>query len=64
MLGEAYANGVTYFDTAYTYHNGESEPFLGSFLKQLKAGSYQLQPSCISGLYIPLMTPSDCFPNR
>lgn len=42
MLGEAYANGVTYFDTAYTYHNGESEPFLGSFLKQLKRESYQL----------------------
>ena len=42
MLGEAYANGVTYFDTAYPYHNGESEPFLGSFLKQLKRESYQL----------------------
>ncbi|NLE16812.1 MAG: aldo/keto reductase [Spirochaetales bacterium] len=42
MLGEAYENGVTYFDTAYTYHNGESEPFLGSFLKQLKRESYQL----------------------
>lgn len=42
MLGEAYANGVTYFDTAYTYHNSESEPFLGSFLKQLKRESYQL----------------------
>ena len=42
MLGEAYANGLTYFDTAYTYHNGESEPFLGSFLKELKRESYQL----------------------
>ncbi len=40
MLETAYENGVTYFDTAYTYHNGESEPFLGSFLKQLDRTSY------------------------
>lgn len=42
MLETAYANGVTYFDTAYTYHGGESEPFLGSFLKQKPRSGYQL----------------------
>ena len=28
MLDRAYAAGVTYFDTAYPYHNGTSEPFV------------------------------------
>lgn len=42
MLSEAYKHGVTYYDTAYTYHNGESEPFLGSFLKQYPRDSYFL----------------------
>lgn len=42
MLSKAYESGVTYFDTAYTYHNGESEPFLGSFLKQYPRNTYQL----------------------
>ncbi|MDY0319931.1 MAG: aldo/keto reductase, partial [Candidatus Cloacimonadaceae bacterium] len=29
MLHEAFQAGVNYFDTAWGYHNGESEPFLG-----------------------------------
>lgn len=35
MLYEAFHAGVNYFDTAWTYHNGESEPFLGRFLSQI-----------------------------
>lgn len=42
MLKAAYEGGVTYFDTAYTYHNGESEPYLGSFLRQYPRSSYQV----------------------
>ena len=34
MLVEAIKNGVNYFDTAYTYHNGTSEDFVGRFLKK------------------------------
>lgn len=29
MIDLAIANGVTYIDTAYPYHNGDSEPFVG-----------------------------------
>lgn len=34
ILIEAIKNGVNYFDTAYTYHNGTSEDFVGRFLKK------------------------------
>ena len=35
MIKYAYENGVNYYDTAYTYHDGESETFLGEALKRL-----------------------------
>jgi predicted aldo/keto reductase-like oxidoreductase len=36
MLHYAYENGVNYYDTAWSYHNGESEPLLGKFLSQIE----------------------------
>lgn len=40
MLDLARNAGVTYFDTAYPYHNQESEPFVGRYLSQLPRDSY------------------------
>ena len=34
MIDRAYESGVRYFDTAYPYHSGESEPFVGEALKK------------------------------
>ncbi len=35
MLHYAYQHGVNYFDTAWVYHNEESEPLLGTFVSQV-----------------------------
>ena len=42
MLKKAMDSGVNYYDTAYVYHNGESELFVGEFLKQYKRDTYYL----------------------
>ena len=34
MLDKAINAGVTYIDTAFPYHNGDSEPFVGKVLKK------------------------------
>lgn len=42
MLDLARNTGVTYFDTAYPYHNKESEPFVGKYLSQFPRDSYYI----------------------
>jgi len=42
MVDYALANGINYFDTAYRYHTGESELFLGRALSRYPRDSYYL----------------------
>lgn len=34
IIDYAMAQGINYYDTAYVYHSGKSEPFLGNALKK------------------------------
>lgn len=42
ILDYAYTNGVNYFDTAYPYHGGKSEKFVGHALKKYPRESFNL----------------------
>ena len=42
MIDIAIKNGVNYIDTAYPYHNGASEPFVGRVLDKYPRESYYL----------------------
>lgn len=42
MVDYAYENGVNYFDTAYAYHQGRSEPFIGKALSKYPRESFNL----------------------
>jgi predicted aldo/keto reductase-like oxidoreductase len=42
MVKLALENGVNYFDTAYPYHNGESELVIGKLLKEYPRESFRL----------------------
>lgn len=42
LVDLAYENGVNYFDTAYMYHVGKSEKFIGTALKKYPRDSYFL----------------------
>ena len=40
MIDQAIAGGINYFDTAYVYHDGQSEPFAGKALSRHPRGRY------------------------
>ncbi|MDR0485899.1 MAG: aldo/keto reductase [Elusimicrobiota bacterium] len=42
IIDYAYKNGINYFDTAYRYHGGESETFLGEALSRYPRESFYL----------------------
>ena len=42
LLNTAKAAGVNYFDTAYPYHNGQSEPFVGRVIAKWERSSFYL----------------------
>ena len=42
MIDKAISEGVNYIDTAYPYHNGDSEPFVGQVLNKYERSSYYL----------------------
>ncbi|BBK62038.1 hypothetical protein A9CBEGH2_09780 [Amedibacterium intestinale] len=42
MIDRAIQQGVTYIDTAFPYHNGDSEPFVGRVLKKYDRSSFSL----------------------
>ena len=42
MIDYAYKEGINYYDTAYMYHDGESERFLGRALERYPRASYNL----------------------
>jgi hypothetical protein len=46
LVHDAIARGVNYLDTAYPYHGGESERFLGRALKNGHRGRVQLATKC------------------
>ena len=42
MVDYAFSHGINYFDTAYMYHGGASEPFVGKALKRYDRSSFYL----------------------
>ncbi|HHU23125.1 MAG TPA: hypothetical protein GXZ52_06920 [Clostridiales bacterium] len=42
IIDYAFNNGINYFDTAYIYHEGESEKLVGRILKKYPRDSYFL----------------------
>lgn len=51
MIDKAIGSGVTYIDTAFPYHNGDSEPFVGKVLKKYKREDFFLRQNYQFGMF-------------
>lgn len=61
LIDAAYAGGVNYYDTAYVYHQGESEEFLGEALAKYPRDSFYLASKTPGHLINPDYDPVDAF---
>ena len=61
LVDTLYQNGVNYFDTAYVYHQGESEEFLGEALQKYPRDSFYLATKTPGHLINPDYDPVDAF---
>ena len=48
MIDLAYKSGINYYDTAYPYHNGQSELVIGKILKEYPRNSFKLASNSLS----------------
>lgn len=61
IIDYVYASGVNYYDTAYMYHQGESEKFIGEALKKYPRDSYYLATKMPGFMLQPGQTPQSVF---
>ena len=61
LVDTLYQNGVNYFDTAYVYHQGESEEFLGEALRKYPRDSFYLATKTPGHLINPDYDPVEAF---
>jgi hypothetical protein len=61
IIDLVYAKGVNYFDTAYMYHGGKSETFVGRALKKYPRDSYYLADKMPGFMLQPGQTPAEIF---
>lgn len=64
MLDLAYDSGVNYYDTAYMYHDGASEHFVGQWLNTKPRDSYYLTTKLPMGMIHSLEQAKEIFENQ
>lgn len=61
IIDYVYKNGVNYFDTAFMYHGGDSEKFLGEALKKYSRESFYLADKMPGFMVQPGQSPNTIF---
>ncbi len=64
LVDYAYQHGVNYFDTAYLYHNGDSELFTGKALKKYPRESFYLATKMPTWLVTDLASAKHLFEDQ